>query len=357
MSFVLTRSAGGTHVRSPGGAKNPAAVGASCACLAAYWPISGMGTFNASAEPSFNNGLTPDPVTGLNSAGSGTLGGCMDDIWPNVYRKLTEVFTDPTGTYTIVSQYQDYVDQLVHQTITGTPRSISSWDGSTLVINPTVVTQGYVPVGYSTTVGSYTATLSSQWFAGATGAWAALVENAELLLVGAAIPGASSDCFTTVYYPATTGTLNQSGLDATWQCAACCGMPVRIAPTYFPPSGLGLNMGQPAFDAIYDWDMPAGSIPNQGGLIVLASNWALTGKAPSPGPPPQTNHQTIYGQEFDPLAFALGAVTQPANFYAAGGIRTNPVTYFTTYATFTPADVSSTIGSPFGILGFRPSPL
>ena len=355
MSFVIQRSAGGCHIRSLGGVKNMPLSESLYAGLLGYWPITGMGTFNSLATP---DNCAPDATTGINN-------GCMDDIWPNVYKTLTLTWSDGGGTATVVYQYQDYCDQLITVSESGACWGPFGWDDSP-TITPTTVTQYYDSAGPDGSYrgGFFTATLSNKWTASSD--WAAKVSAALALIAGVAVPTPTGSSITTCYYPTTTG--NQwTTLDAAYMCAALLGFPTRdISPSNI--ASYAYQAAAPALDAIFDVDSPSLSkqgvpTPNQGAVVVLASQWVLAGLAPGayvdPGMTPLSDHKTVYAQPFDLGSFAMGAVAAPSAIYASGTSHANPLLRVPQTFTFLPSDVLLNLpgGSTYGILGFRPAAL
>lgn len=358
MINIHQRSPGGAQVRSPGGAKNNFYLASKYAGLLGFWPVFGMGKFNATASFTPNNCI-PDSTNGNNGSG-------MDDIWPSVYRTLTVTETDGGGTRTTVTQYQDYCDQPVLVTVSGSCNGNAGWIGSP-TITDTTVSQTYSEAGPPFLTGTITATLSNQVNPAAL--WATWVANALALTSGITIPAADPTCQTYCYYPTSTGNQN-STLDAGYICACAYGMPTRDA--VFPPLFSFLS-GLPALHAIYDVDSPPSSWGrNFGGIICLSSNWVLGG-LPEFVFAGLTDHRTIYIQPFTlalnsdgSLAGTMGSVTAPNPLYAhlnqgsAAATYTNPIPsgQIPLPVTFLASDFALNLPSAtYGIQGFRPAPL
>jgi len=365
MSFVHQRSAGGAQVRSKGSAKNTLIANATMySGVLGWWPINGMGTFNSLASPT---NCTPDP----NDAGNPSS---MNNIWPNVYKTLTLVWTQDTGpVQTMVYQYQDYCDAPILVTTTTDPGWVEpNGFTSSPAITSTTVRQSYTYPPYSGT-GTFVATLSNQFIAATN--WASKVASALDLIsgVGAGTPGLSAVtvalCPVTAGYIGTVMTTPTGGkytygtiAFGTYLCGAVLGLPVRDwnILQLIDPDSSSINP-IPALHSIYSVDAPGGgTYPNLGGVIVLASSWILNGTSLGYEPSPVPNNKTIYAQKFDPSTFAMGTVVQPSPDFIANTINyPDPLTSFAVHVNFFPSDVLPNLvaggvtGASYGIVGFR----
>jgi len=320
--------------------------------LLGFWPIVGMGTFNDNATPFNCAPVVPDGDNGVG----------MDDIWPNVYRTLTLVWSDSGGTQTDTYNYQDCCDAPCVYATSGTHSGAESggWNFD-LAITPTTLRQTYICADQTT--GVFTASLSNQWLAGGYGNWAQKTANALALIIntvgGLKTPlAAPSSAFNTVvYYPISTGALVAS-TTIQWACvcAAAMGLPVRAEQIM---TSFSFGFDQPALAAIYDLSIP-GPIRrlNFGGVICLASNWNLTGVPYRYGSTLTTDHKTIFAQQFSAASFAMGGILQPApDFWAdVSATITTPAQYVNPITpvlpvSFTPADVAKNLGQPPGTCG------
>lgn len=356
MSFVHQRSAGSAQVRSPGSAKNTLVANATMyAGLLGFWPICGMGTLKAGATIGGAHGFFPDPTTGGNNSLA------MNDIWPNVYRTLTCVWTQDTGqVQTQVYQYQDCCDVPVVITTTTDPGWVPpyAYTGSP-VVTATTFSQGYTyPPFFG--VGTFAATLSNQWIA-STG-WAAKVGNALTLIAGRGLSTPTASAQTFAIFPVTYNTslgnnVDGANLDAGYVSAAILGFPSR--DFNFPPA-FAYQSVRPGLHAILSVDSPTSKLPNLGGVIVLASSWILNGTGLGFEPSPAPNNKTIYAQKFDPSSFTMGAVVEPSPDFIANTISyPDPLTSFPVHVNFFPSDVLPNLvaggvtGANYGIVGFR----
>lgn len=319
--------------------------------VAAYWPINGFGTFNSGAT--FDNCYP----------GGGSFPSGSDDIWPNVYKTLTLSAADTLGTNTRTFQFQDCCDVPYTDTgwiTAGYPQVLPS--GPADSITSTLLSTNYSgynmytpPYSGAYYTGTMTATLSNP--ISAASLWAAWTANAQALISGVTIPTPGSSSGVPVYCPATSG-LYMSSIDAGWLCAAALGIPVR----YLITDAFGSD-GHPALPTIFERD-PSGpyEFPNYGGLVCVSSSWVLNGLPPYYIPDPQSNHLAIYGQKFDPAAWAMGTVTRPASYYASSAAHPNIIAPTTARTFLAASDVLATLATfdataSYGIIGFRRVPM
>jgi len=406
MSFVLQRSAGGTHVRSAGGAKNLPYGNAFFQIVYGVVPVCGFGKFVSGSK--FNSLSWWAPLT---IGGADYSGLIFNEQWPNVFLALTETLSvynpgvpGPPGigrapstlTSTRIITYSQTISSpgLVTYDTSGDPNGFFDQNGfqagagAVTNISPdaTIFTQTWISAGSTY---AYTAAVSNRLDAASL--WAEWTYEASDLLeafpfpawndptlemnpFGTFLPGMCAGWF---IFPASNGPLVASlpplpgGEWNTLVMAAANGMAARISvynPTEFwgYASGTGMYSYSPDTPVADAWEQDSpdpGAIAstailqNCGAVICAKSQWQLLGLAPNFPALPGVAYNHLAGVWAQPLEVLPSAEPFFLKYYTKYG------TGFSARQTrtFTPLDVASALsnvatGLPYGILGFRPPP-
>jgi len=381
MSFVLQRSAGGTHVRSAGGAKNLPPGNTFFQIVYGVVPVCGFGKFVLGSK--FNSLSYWAPIT---IGGADYSGLIFNEQWPNVYQTLVETitigsltsvrvikYTQVPGssgaglvTYDMSGDLNGFFDQNGFQA-PGTAKADISPDG-------TVFTQTWTAAG---TAYAYSAGVSNRL--DATSLWAAWTAEANALLadfpfpawndpaleinpIGTFLPGMCAGWF---IFPASNPPLVaslpplSSGEWNTLVMAAANGLAARISvynPTTFwgYASGTGMFSYSPDTPVANAWEQDSpdpGSIAgttvlqNCGAVVCAKSQWQLLGLAPNFPALPGVTYSHLAGVWAQPLIVPDGAAPYFENNHAK---------YGTGFSAHQMAAIGS--GLNYGILGFRLPP-
>lgn len=343
MSITFLKSPSHCFVGSPAQARNIVIPASVFSTVAAAIPLFGFGTF-ASSQPSITGNWDTSSKT-YNNFGENppTPPIAYNTVWPAIYARCTETWTESTGTLTYVNTYTQYNDQQPMQT-SSSSGSVTGGTVNSVSITPTLLTVVYFG-------GTYTAQLSGSVLnpsgpgpfnpLDVTYGWAALTAACNAFLNTLAIPP-----FPVTGLPPVVGSVSQVSNPLSTGGANNTGVGVWVASMNGFPwiTGGSNSILTEMFPVIVDNSNPddvdnlGGTLQNSGYCTCAKSLWHIEYG--------DTAHKQLYVQAYDPSNFLVSGSIAAATAFPS------PLS-LPTLRTFVPSDVAANSSSTYGILAFK----